>query len=190
MLPHQVLRSLLDELRVHCRRSCGWVGRRDALPGHVVHCPVARLERARAELEERGAHIAALEAEAAAHSEAVAAQEAGRDAALRERDTRIAALEARARAQAGSLADFAGQLEAREIRFAELEERFARQDADLLEACRLMSARDAPASERAPASGPSRIPTPSRQAMSAASPSALRAAPTLDEMIEGTELDM
>mmetsp|Transcript_7429 Transcript_7429/g.13188 ORF Transcript_7429/g.13188 Transcript_7429/m.13188 type:complete len:259 (-) Transcript_7429:56-832(-) len=101
--PHQVVRSLLDELQVRCPRACGWTGRRDALgthesPGHE-QCPLLRLEAANAEiafLHEAGTH-------------------------LRARDARIAELETRVSEQDRNMVDIGSQLLAREVKIAELE---------------------------------------------------------------------
>mmetsp|Transcript_1414 Transcript_1414/g.3840 ORF Transcript_1414/g.3840 Transcript_1414/m.3840 type:complete len:216 (+) Transcript_1414:111-758(+) len=48
--PHLMVRSLLDEMIVRCKHSCGWTGRRDAMPAHAAVCPVARLKEAEARL--------------------------------------------------------------------------------------------------------------------------------------------
>lgn len=76
LMPHQVIRSLLDELPARCGRGCGWVGRRELLPGHAAVCPLALLEAAQAKLQDREAQYADM------------------DRLLTERDDRIRELEA------------------------------------------------------------------------------------------------
>merc|ERR1712039_1148158 len=107
--PHQVIRSLLDEVLVRCKRACGWTGRRDALAAHNAECPVARFEAARAEL---------------AQFDDVSKE-------LVARDERIASLEARIAEQDRSVIDVSRQLLARDVRIKDLEALVARQNVEL-----------------------------------------------------------
>mmetsp|Transcript_323 Transcript_323/g.1088 ORF Transcript_323/g.1088 Transcript_323/m.1088 type:complete len:242 (+) Transcript_323:158-883(+) len=107
--PHQVIRSLLDELPTICPRRCGWTGRRDARSAHDDDCPLAKLEAASAELE-------------------LLADVRGQ---LRERDARITELEARVAEQDAQVVQVSRQLVAREVRIQELEAHAAKQEAAL-----------------------------------------------------------
>ncbi|CAE8603392.1 unnamed protein product [Polarella glacialis] len=111
--PHQVMRSLLDELPVRCRLACGWTGRRDARANHEssgpTQCPLLRLEAACEEL--------ALLSDAGG--------------LLRDKDARIVMLEARVAEQDRQVVDVGRQLLAREVKVAELEARLLEQDRKL-----------------------------------------------------------
>lgn len=106
---HQVIRSLLDEVPVRCKRACGWTGRRDALAAHADECPVARCEAAKAEL--------ALFADVSKQ--------------MSDRDARIAALEVRVAEQDSQVISVSRQLLARDVRIQQLEARLAKQDAEV-----------------------------------------------------------
>eukprot|EP00933_Yihiella_yeosuensis_P024580 TRINITY_DN19069_c0_g1_i1.p1 TRINITY_DN19069_c0_g1~~TRINITY_DN19069_c0_g1_i1.p1 ORF type:complete len:255 (-),score=40.23 TRINITY_DN19069_c0_g1_i1:142-906(-) len=142
--PHQVMRSLLDELTVRCRRACGWTGRRDALAAHESpgpqQCPVLKLESARAEL----------------------ALLSGAGGELRERDKRIRVLEQRVEEQDQHMVDLGRQLLAREVYIAELESRLQEKDRNLtqreMELQLLRRGRLVPA----PSGSPSLSPQPSQ----------------------------
>lgn len=113
--PHQVMRSLLDELLVRCRWSCGWTGRRDSRAAHespgTSQCPLIRLEAARAEL----------------------ANLSGAGGKLKDRDSRILQLEARIAEQDNQMVDLGRQLLAREVRIAELEGRLEEQERSIMQ---------------------------------------------------------
>lgn len=101
--PHQVIRSLLDEVTVVCDRACGWTGRRDAANAHSAVCPVNLMQQARDQLEaesqrfagvdrqltEKAARIAELEALVAEKDrQAETKQKAAAEAAKKEADSR------------------------------------------------------------------------------------------------------
>uniref|UniRef100_A0A6T9QBD0 RING-type E3 ubiquitin transferase n=1 Tax=Alexandrium catenella TaxID=2925 RepID=A0A6T9QBD0_ALECA len=97
--PHLVMRSLLDELHVHCGIGCGWTGRQDARPAHMLACPMKRLAEATAQLAERDHWLAERDAEIAALR-----------ARVRERDEAIAQRCAQIMQQEKQLEDYRGWL--------------------------------------------------------------------------------
>eukprot|EP00931_Biecheleriopsis_adriatica_P080714 TRINITY_DN54059_c0_g1_i1.p1 TRINITY_DN54059_c0_g1~~TRINITY_DN54059_c0_g1_i1.p1 ORF type:complete len:265 (+),score=58.25 TRINITY_DN54059_c0_g1_i1:81-875(+) len=111
--PHQVLCSLLGELPVRCRLSCGWTGRSDALPAHESpgpeQCPLLQLQAAQEQLSVLS--VSGLH--------------------LQERDSEIAQLEAIIAEQDLQMVEVGRQLLAHEVKIAELEARYEKQEREL-----------------------------------------------------------
>mmetsp|Transcript_115791 Transcript_115791/g.327525 ORF Transcript_115791/g.327525 Transcript_115791/m.327525 type:complete len:261 (-) Transcript_115791:32-814(-) len=168
--PHLVLRSLLDELQVHCARSCGWVGRRDARASHALSCPVAQLEAARALVAERDRVILALETERSQRAERLEAQ--AHDQRVLERDARISELEGSIVRRDRQLIGLGRQLLEREVRIRNLQEQVKEQDI-YAAAMAGVVASDHPRSPNA------REPV-----------SVLRTRSSLEDVIAGSDLDM
>lgn len=129
LVTHQALSSLLDEVRVKCRRGCGWAGRRDALPAHLVDCPVVKLIKMRACLDDRAGRILALETELVARQAELDANPLQQH--LSEHDARIAKLGERVRAQESSLISLEESLIERAAYLARLERYASEQGVDV-----------------------------------------------------------
>lgn len=139
---HHAIRTLLGEVLVRCRWSCGWTGRFDERFAHSSKCPVAQLEALSKDIEKFS--NAKWE--------------------ISEREDRIKELEARVAEQDEQVVDISRQLVAREVRIAELEARIssqnlliAEQDAELAAlGCDWVVSRpttgQAPSQERSPRS--------------------------------------
>jgi len=102
LVPHQSIRSLLDEVTVVCDRECGWTGRRDALNAHKAVCPIVLMEQAHERLEAHSRRFADV------------------DRQLTEKDARIAELEALVAEKDRLVVSTGQEVVKRELKIAEL----------------------------------------------------------------------
>lgn len=119
--PHWVMRNLLDELLVHCMAGCGWTGRQDARPAHLVACPMKRLEAAGAQLAERDAWLAERDAEIAL----LRGRVSERDEAIAQHCKQIAEQDKQLAAYNGRLAQLAGSAAQKDAQIGALHEALA-----------------------------------------------------------------
>lgn len=125
LYPHQVIRSLLDEVTVICERNCGWSGRRDAVGTHLAVCPIIQMEKAQQELASQNQRFA------------------GADRQLRESDERIAELEALVREKDRLVVETGSELVKRQLQISELEANLEKAIRQLENSRRQVAERDA-----------------------------------------------